>query len=136
VSAQGNREWGEVRAEILADDPELRKLTEAGEPAFQVAKELIRIRAERGLSQSEVARRMKTSASVISRLEKMESRPTLATVYALAKALGCEVEIRFIDQDELVDTSAASARVDRSTILLGTRIAQMLREIVEATQRV
>jgi transcriptional regulator with XRE-family HTH domain len=101
-----------------------------------VAKELIRIRAERGLSQSEVARRMKTSASVISRLEKMESRPTLATVYALAKALGCEVEIRFIDQDELVDTSAASARVDRSTILLGTRIAQMLREIVEATQRV
>ncbi len=99
MTEKGNPTWDEVRGRLHAEDPELAAAYEESEPAFQVAKELIRIRHERGISQSEVARRMGTAPSVISRLEKMETRPTLATVFALARALACAVEIRFISKD-------------------------------------
>ena len=77
-------------------DPELREAYEAMEPAFLVVVELIRARGEEGMTQEEVARRMGTRRSLISRVEQMETTPTLRTVHALATALGRQLQIRFL----------------------------------------
>lgn len=87
----------EVRDRLLAEDPELREVYEASEPAYLVAREVIRTRGELGISQAELARRMGTSQSVVSRLENMEGSPNLKTVLALAKAMGRRVDLRFAD---------------------------------------
>jgi transcriptional regulator with XRE-family HTH domain len=91
-----NVPWDEAEAALLAESPELREEYEAMRPAFLVARELLRIRAEEGLSQNDVAKRMGSSQSVISRLERMETIPNLRTVNDVARALGCELDIRFV----------------------------------------
>lgn len=55
---------------------------------------LVRIRKTResqGLSQKEVASRMGTDQSVVSRFENLESNPTLRTIRSYAIAIGAEI---------------------------------------------
>ena len=91
-----NPTHAEAREKLLADDPELRAEYDELEPAYLVARELLRVRSELGISQAELARRVGTAQSVISRLENMEGSPNLRTVVSLAKALGRHVELRFV----------------------------------------
>ena len=56
---------------------------------------LIAARVRAGLTQQEVASRMRTTRSAISRLESgTSSRPTLTTIENYALVVGCSVEIR------------------------------------------
>ena len=56
---------------------------------------LIAARVRAGLTQQEVASRMRTTRSAISRLETgISSRPTLTTIENYALVVGCAVEIR------------------------------------------
>lgn len=55
---------------------------------------LVRIRKTReaeGLTQNEVASRMGTNQSVVSRFENLESNPTLRTIRSYAIAIGAEI---------------------------------------------
>jgi transcriptional regulator with XRE-family HTH domain len=88
----------EVKEMMFSDDPELRAEYDELEPAYLVAREILRVRGEMGISQAELARRMGTSQSVVSRLENMEGSPNLRTVIALAKALDRKVELRFVPE--------------------------------------
>ena len=57
--------------------------------------DLIAARAAAGMTQEEVAVRMWTTKSVVSRLESgMRTRPTLSTIERYAVALGATVDIR------------------------------------------
>lgn len=89
----------EVFDGLAAGDPELQEAYEELEPAYLVAREVLRSRAELGISQAELARRMNTSQSVISRLENMDGSPNLRTVLALAEAMGRKVELRFVEDE-------------------------------------
>lgn len=107
-----SRDWEEAKRELFDDDPELERAYEAGKPAYIVSREILRARADLGISQAELARRMGSAQSVVSRLENMEGSPNMRTVFALAKALGREVELRFVDpaaQDEALKTFLANA---------------------------
>lgn len=57
------------------------------EPFEQIARVVIMRRAELGLSQQEVAERMGTTASVISRIESGQHRTSTKTLRRLAEAL-------------------------------------------------
>lgn len=61
-------------------------------PYEGIARLVILRRSELGLTQSELARRMNTSHSAISRLESGQHRTSLATLERLARAL----EVRFV----------------------------------------
>jgi transcriptional regulator with XRE-family HTH domain len=65
---------------------------------FAFLDEVLKARAEAGLTQSEVAARVGTTQSAIARLESAQPKhsPSLATLQRYAKALGCKVEIRFV----------------------------------------
>lgn len=72
----------------LLKQPQYRKAFEALGPKYEMIATLIRARLEEGLTQKELAKRMKTSQSAIARLEGGEVPPTSDTIIRYAAALG------------------------------------------------
>ena len=66
-------------------------------PVFELRRKMIRMRMEKGMTQEELAKRMGTKRSNISRLEAGEnvSFPTLKTISKYAAALGYKVNVEF-----------------------------------------
>ncbi len=64
------------------------------EPEFQVARAVIRLRLEQGLSQAELAARAGTRQPNISRLEQATINPSLRFLQKVAEALQTQVEVR------------------------------------------
>jgi transcriptional regulator with XRE-family HTH domain len=79
---------------------EVQKEYEALEEEFSLIGELIRARKMAGKSQEEVAKAMKTSASVISRLEAGYGRkrhiPSINTLTRYANAVGCRLLVKLV----------------------------------------
>jgi transcriptional regulator with XRE-family HTH domain len=63
-------------------------------PEFEIAVELIRARLRAGLSQAELAGRMRTSQSTVARLESGQTLPSTKTLLRFADATGSKVELR------------------------------------------
>ncbi|EMS77387.1 helix-turn-helix domain-containing protein [Desulfotignum phosphitoxidans] len=78
-------------------DPETRAEYERLAPVWDLRKKMITLRLEKGMTQAEVAKKMGTNKSSISRLESGEtvSFPTLATLSKYAKALDCRIKVDF-----------------------------------------
>ena len=60
---------------------------------YAVLGELIKIRKEQGLSQSELAEKSGNKQQVISRIENKENSPALKTVCSLLNALDYEIQL-------------------------------------------
>lgn len=76
-------------------DPEFKKAWDDLDPEFQVLKAMIKARETLGVSQAELARRVGTKQSVISRLERGAfSKATLETIKKVADALDIRLEIK------------------------------------------
>ena len=76
-------------------DPEYRKEYDALEDEFAIAKALIKARSAAGLTQDQVARRMKTSRSFIARLESGRVFPSTRTLQRYATATGHRLTFGF-----------------------------------------
>ena len=80
----------DFKAEFLAN-PEARKAYDDLAPEYAVARAVIMARKTCGITQAELAKRMKTSQSFIARIENAASPPTMKTLYRVAKATGTQV---------------------------------------------
>lgn len=76
-------------------DPDYRREYEALEDEFALIQALISARAQAGLTQAEVAKRMNTTQAVIARLEGGKSKPSTRTLERYAKATGTRLKITF-----------------------------------------
>lgn len=76
-------------------DPNYRREYEAMEEEFALIAEVAKARARAGLSQAELARRMKTTQSTIARLESGRGQPSTRTLDRFAKATGHRLKISF-----------------------------------------
>ncbi len=76
-------------------DSKYRREYEALEEEFSLVNALIEARARAGLTQEEVARRMKTTQAVIARLEGGGSKPSTRTLERYAEATGSRLRITF-----------------------------------------
>ena len=67
-------------------------------PLYDIKSKLIRMRLIEGLTQEEIARKMNTTKSNISRLESASSRimPNISTLIDYANAIGYDIRINFI----------------------------------------
>ena len=67
-------------------------------PIFEIKKQLLQARLKKGLTQEEVANRMHTSKSNISRLESLSNKyvPNLMTLIKYANALGCKIDFKVL----------------------------------------
>ena len=79
----------------LMKNPSFRKEHEATRVEFEIAKEIIRTRIEKGLTQKQLAEKLKTRQSVISRVESMNTTPSLSFLKRLAVALNVSLQVKF-----------------------------------------
>jgi DNA-binding XRE family transcriptional regulator len=77
----------------LLKDKEIKKAYEKLGPEFDLIAMLIKKRIERGLTQEELARKIGTKQSAISRLESGNYNPSLAFLRKVAKTLKARLEV-------------------------------------------
>ncbi|WP_281188871.1 helix-turn-helix domain-containing protein [Vibrio harveyi] len=76
-------------------NPEVKAEYDALESEFKYINTLLSMRESAGLTQSEVAERMGTKESNVSRLETGAGNPTLKTLMKYAQACGCQLSLGF-----------------------------------------
>ena len=83
---------GEVFAK-WRKEPGYRQAYDGLDEEFSIMAALIKARAEAGLSQAEVARRMKSTQPAVARLEAGGHRASLKSIRAYAEATGHRVKL-------------------------------------------
>lgn len=80
--------------------PKIKEEYEALGPEFELLRQILSARSKAGLSQADVAERMGTHAPAITRLESALSTgkhsPSIDTLKRYARAVGCELQIKFV----------------------------------------
>ena len=84
--------WKTHRRQLLAD-PEVRKALKEDELEFRIAKSIIEARIKMGITQKELARRLRTKQSVISRVETVKTTPTLSFLKRVAETLNTSLKV-------------------------------------------
>ena len=83
----------------------------AGDLAGDIGRRLAAYRAERGLRVAELAREIGVTPSLISQIERGQSRPSVSTLFALAQALDVAVDAFFREPAAVSPPNAAGAIV-------------------------
>lgn len=76
-------------------NPEIKKEFDRLEPEYEIISAIIKARKELGLTQLELAKRMGTDQSRISKMERGTLNPSLDFIKRLADAMGKKVHISF-----------------------------------------
>jgi ribosome-binding protein aMBF1 (putative translation factor) len=76
-------------------DPEFKKIWEASEPEYLIADAMIKRRLAKNLSQRDLAKKVKTTQAVISRVESMNANPSLDLLKRIAAALDSKITFNF-----------------------------------------
>jgi transcriptional regulator with XRE-family HTH domain len=84
----------------MLSDPEVKAEYDALEDEFTLFDEFLKARKRSGLTQEEIALRMGTKASAISRIESgggsKKHSPSVETLRRYAEAVGCKLKIKLI----------------------------------------
>jgi ribosome-binding protein aMBF1 (putative translation factor) len=75
--------------------PKYRREYQALEEEFSLTAAMIEARSRAGMTQEQLARRMKTTQAVVARLESGGSKPSTRTLERYARATGNRLRIRF-----------------------------------------
>lgn len=90
-------QFGDWFAEEMQDE-EFRAEYERLGPGFEVAQ----LRMLRGLTQAELAQRVGTHQSSISRLESGEKEPSLSFLHRVVEALNGQVEVHIVPREKAI----------------------------------
>ena len=108
MTPKGTKTGKEVLDGLL-EDPEFRKEWERTALARAVAIEVIRYRAEHGISQTELGRRLGMHQPAIARLEEGEHNPSIYMLRRLSEKLEIDVNINIhageLDVERLIKAS-------------------------------
>jgi ribosome-binding protein aMBF1 (putative translation factor) len=77
-------------------EPSFRAEYERLKPEFALALALIKARNKAGMTQADVARKMRTTQSVVARIESGSNPPNLKTLERYAKAVGRRIEVKLV----------------------------------------
>ena len=97
--------------EKALDNPDVKAAYDAMEPVFDVKRRLIALRKKAGLTQEQMADRLGTKKSNISRLESLgyAGSPRLSTIEQYARVLGYTTRVGF-EPSKAVQVSEAAGR--------------------------
>jgi predicted transcriptional regulator len=91
-----------IMDKLTGDSPEMADLMEQERTNLDIARKIYELRTKAKLSQSELAKKVGTTQSVISRLEDADyDGHSLAILRRIASALEKRVEIRFVPGSKL-----------------------------------
>lgn len=85
-------DWKTHKKQLLKN-PDFRKALKRNELEFQIAKSIIDARIRRGLTQKELAKKLNTKQSVISRVETVKTTPTLSFLKRLAQTFNTSLKV-------------------------------------------
>lgn len=89
----------ELKQKMLGN-PQVKAEYDALEEEFALFDELLKARMHSGLTQAQVADRMGTKPPAVARLEagggSRKHSPSISTLRRYAKAVGCQLEIKFV----------------------------------------
>lgn len=75
-------------------DPEFKKIYDDLRPQYELAAQIIEARLKKGLSQSQLAKKMGTSQSAVARLESGEYNPSVNLLGRVAHATGTRLKVK------------------------------------------
>lgn len=91
-----NKLYGlEEDLKIRLNDASFRKEWEKSEEDYQLGRILIQKRMKLKISQRQLAKKAHTTQAVISRIESMNSNPSVDLLRRIAQALGAKLRIEF-----------------------------------------
>lgn len=88
------KDWDSIKAKLL-ENPETKAAYDELAPEYEIIRQMINIRTSMCLTQAELAERLGTKQSNISRLEKGTYNPSVKFLARLANVLGKELHISF-----------------------------------------
>jgi ribosome-binding protein aMBF1 (putative translation factor) len=77
-------------------NPEFRAAYDAEDKRIELVLQIIRLRQQRGMTQSDLAKAIGTRQANVSRLERFDTNLTLGTLEKVAEALGVNLEIGLV----------------------------------------
>lgn len=89
---------------------EISDTEQAGDPVDGIGRRLAAYRAERGVRVSDLARSIGVSPSLVSQIERGQSRPSVSTLFAMAEALALPVDAFFRERPEEPPAERAPVR--------------------------
>jgi len=89
--------WEDFEKELFKQ-PGFKEAVEETRLEYEIARALIKARIEKGLTQAEIAKRMNTKQSVISRVENAKTVPSLSFLKRLAQVLNASLQVKFKPQ--------------------------------------
>jgi transcriptional regulator with XRE-family HTH domain len=102
-----------ILVHMSGKDPTMQRGFEEEVANREVAQKIFQLRHDSGLSQTELARRVGTTQSVISRLEDADyAGHSLAMLNRIAAAVERRVEIRFVPRKRRLHAGAAASARD------------------------
>lgn len=84
--------WKQHKTELLKD-AEFKAAYDELEPEYRLAREVIKARLSKKMTQGELAEKAGVSRVAVSRLESGTTNPTFGTVSRVAAALGKELKL-------------------------------------------
>jgi DNA-binding XRE family transcriptional regulator len=85
--------YDEIKKALFVKDKDLEVEYNKLQPIYEIKEQLIKIRIEQGLSQADLAKKIGTQQSAISRLESGDCNLSIELLSKVAQALGKEVHI-------------------------------------------
>lgn len=87
-------DWQTHKKQLLKDS-KFRKVLEETRPEYEIARAIISARIKHELTQKQLAKKLKTQQSVISRVENAQTTVSLSFLKRLASAFGGKLKISF-----------------------------------------
>ena len=84
-----------LKKRMLADS-QVKKAFDELAPEYAIARELIKARSRAGLTQSDVAKRMGTTQSVIARMESGSILPSMSSLVRYARVTGSRAVVKLV----------------------------------------
>ncbi len=91
---QNYTRWEDFEKELLAQ-PGFKEAMAETQLEYEIARALIKARIEKGLTQADIAKKMNTKQSVISRVENAKTVPSLSFLKRLATVLNASLQVSF-----------------------------------------
>jgi transcriptional regulator with XRE-family HTH domain len=103
--------WDDLKDEFF-NDPEFKQEYNALESEYNLASQVIEIRAITGLTQRDFAQRIKMKQSQLARMESGKQLPKLETLARISAGAGYRIEVNFISLDPTQESQLKPLQID------------------------
>ncbi len=119
--------------------PDVRRKYEGLREEFEILDEILKARAEAGVTQAELAARIGTTQSAVARLETGRGKhsPSIGTLKRYASALGYRLQVRLVKERSLTDLEQKtySVPVDAKALLERAQAIRCIPRGIRVTDR-